>query len=393
MKKVVILLFAVFAMAFTVFAQVSYPENPAACENLFLQVNADTVYFYNRGPGKPFAWTGNNEAACFRDFLVNEGNFHGSPVYDNIIVYVDDKTTVSFAVELSNALEESAVMNNVVFVIPPKYWHENPVSMVFTRSSESPMTMEEFLADQKKEKLGVTFTMYEEGQGLWKQRPDSYLKYTEGNIHDLVSNLKTGEDYPYLHIKVPQVVTLVNYVAAIDQLGRVKQENPMRVVETCYVPSAASGEVMSFDYNFARPDFFVPTVDEGKEIHQSDCERLGLASLPVFTFTNRSDSFECTPGGFYYKNGDKNETYSFWAGSQSDPRARIGGYFLDFTVCIDGSVKDIRPSERWAQHHPQKDWDYVIERLAEEATWRPSHDATGKPVNVRLYEVRVFLSF
>ena len=408
MKKLFIVLLAALAMAISAGAQVRYPDNPENCETLFLELKADTLYFYHDGfdgpyysfyrdkppfeKGQAFGWNGESEAKCFREFLENEGSSHGM-IYDNVIVFADDKSTVSFAVELSNALSGLIDVQNVVFVIPSIYWHEAPMSMVFSASVEAPMTMEEFQQEQEGETMGVTFNMYDGGQGLWKPRPDGYLYYHNNDIHDIVCALDTGEEYPYLHIKVPREVTLGNYVASMNSFGEAKQENPMRIVETCYVPDSASENVMAFDYNYVRPDWFVRTVDAGKPIYSHNFEELGIQSVPVFCFKKSGQQYECNPGSFYYRNGETYEPYTFWVGSPSDPKAMRGTYFMNFTVCVDGSVKDIQPDPDFVSFYKEEDWDYAMQKVSEEAYWRPALDIDGKPVNLRLYGVRVFLTF
>ena len=409
MKKIFIVILAALAMAISAGAQVHYPQDPVLCENLYLELKADTLYFYHDGfdgpyysyyrdnppflKGQMFEWTGENEAKCFREFLENEGRSHGM-IYENILVYADNRSTVSFAVELSKALYGLIGLENVVFIIPPKYWHDNPVSMLFSASLEFNMTMEEFLAEQEGETMGVTFNMYEEGQGLWKPRHDGKdMNYHQNDIHDLVCRLDTGEEYPYVHIKVPKRVTLSDYVASMNAFGEAKQDNPMRIVETCYVPDSASENVIDFDYYYVHSHEFVRTVDAGRPIFAKDFEELGIQSLPVFSFSYRGESFECTPGSYYYNNGEKMEPYTFWAGSRYEPKAQIGSYFMNFTVCADGSVKDIEPEADYVHFQKPADWEYAMQRVCEEPYWRPALDLEGKPVNLRLYGVRVFLTF
>jgi len=407
MKKLALTLFAAFALAFSANAYVEYPADPASCENLFLELKADTLYFYHDcydGPyysfyrddpafrkGQRFEWADGSQAKCFREFIEKEGREHGV-IYDNIIIFADYLSTASFAVELQNALSGLIGLNSVVFVIPPKYWHGTPVSLAFYNCGE-PMPMEAFLADPGEETLGATFTMYEDGQGISKQRPNSDIYYNQYNLHELLSSLDTGENYPYLNIKVPQNVTLSNFVASVDEVGQAKQANPVRMDETYFVPDSSQEFAAAFYIDFVDPALFVPTIDKEKSLFPKDCEELGLQSLPVFCFSQRGEDYECRPGSFYFTRNEKIEPYTFWAGSPSNPKAERGSYVVDFTVCADGSLKDIQPNADWVKYHKDEDWNYVKEKLYEEPTWRPALDVDGKPVNVRLYSVRLFLTF
>lgn len=401
MKKLFLILFAAFAVAFT--ANANAPSNG---ENLYLDLKEDVLYFAHDGfdgpvysyqetpafrKGDQIGRRYGSQALYLRYFLEREGRKNGL-IYNNIIVYADSKSTVSIAVELQEALRGLISLEHVVFIIPPKFWHENPMTLEFFTDYSDPMKMEDFLAEQTGETMGVTFTMYEEGQGLRKAHvPDDGTYYHERDIYNLITSLDTGDEYPYLHIKVPQVVTLSNYVAAISALGEAKQDNPFRSNDVYYVPVPGwEGEAVPFFFQYVSLIDIIPTIDKKAPVFPYQCDELGIQSLPVFCFTTREgQNIECRPGSFYYDGG----TYGFWAGSQVSPLARIGSYYLDFTVYADGSAKNISPEADFVNNHPQADWDYVIDRVAEEPYWKPSLDKSGKPVNIRLYGVRVFLTF
>jgi len=401
MKKFLLILFAAFAVAFT--ASANLPSNG---ENLYLELKEDVLYFTHDGfdgpvfsnqetpaflKGDKIGRRYGSQALYLRYFLEREGRKHGL-IYSNIIVYADSKSTVSTAIEIENSLRGLIALEHVVFIVPPKYWHETPVSIEFWSSDEDAMKMEDYLTEQVGETMGVTFTMYEEGQGLRKAHvPDNGTYYHEQDIYNMISGLDTGEEYPYLHIKVPQAVTLESFIAGVNALGEAKQNNPYRSNDTFYVPVPGWEDIaLSFCYQRVELTEIIPTIDTGAPVFQNKCDELGIQSLPVFCFTTREgQEIQCRPGSFYHDGG----TYGFWAGSQVSPLARIGSYYLDFTVCADGSVKSIRPDASFESNHPQADWDYVMEKLAEEPYWKPSLDKNGKPVNIRLYGVRVFLSF
>ena len=342
MKKLLLTLAAAFTFV-TAFA--ADPQN-----NLYLELQKNQVYCHGLG------------------ITLDEMKalVYGNVCYNNVIVYTDTGSMAYMMFAIREAVESSAAPQLLFVTLQDP---ESPTliqgalpacTYLGTSFAYEPMDADEF----RREDYGnpSVLTMLLDGKKI----------YTEGyvsNIVDAVEKLKAQvvgtEETANLRIKLTQETT-IGEMLEFD--SNITNEMEVRGVKANYSYFSGPSRLVSpiaFDIVKADlADIEIPEVDIAEtRLYRSLPEFMGSSDLQVF--------------GKYVES-----IYDYDIEKYLGAQGRV---WVDFTVCVDGTVKDVV-----AVHGIEEVRECAVEGvLKAPSVWVPARDAGGNPVNMRVHKVMI----
>ena len=302
---------------------------------------------------------------------------------DNVIVTVDDSSAVVMMLGIRDYVAEVSPAS-VIFVFPRKTEYSGEIQQagprVFTLDKSpffEPLSNQDYYTEQglwefnqpmPEETKGITVLMngirsfYMRGEEVHWSAPINYL------LEDFKMPQQESEENeceaPYFRIKITSETTVGDLLAYESIIDWYSVERNLQVDYAYFSPDTRVAVASAFNINPAYlDDLGIETVSYSKP------EEYSVAS----TYWDYSDLEDIKTQISYY----------FHAGERNHFRGRV---IVCFTVCIDGTVKDIE------QVFGIKSTGDIVKNALESAPpcWSQAKDLNGDPVNMRFsFEYRL----